>query len=552
MTDPIRDKSVEASPEEPLASAETIVEPSRSAKPRRVLPIHPVLCAAFPILARFSYNAALVPVGQVTRPLLLSILATLVLWGILLLVTRHLRKAAVAVSAIVLAFFSYGHIVNLLLPALSDFVIPTCVFGLGGLFFLLWQTRKPLLDTTAVLNLASIVLIAPSCWILGGAILHHSSTAPTTTKQRPQRTGLLASTADTTLPDVYYIILDAYGRADRLEQFYGYDNSPFIRALEQRGFYVAKRSGANYDQTPLCIGSALSMNYLPDAAHGLGTESLDQLVDDNAVAAWVRKSGFHYVYIGSGLESSHVTTADLTMNDPSDMSPFEAEVLSESLQDNTPQMRRQRYDWHREDVLNAFRKLNTVAALPYPKFVFAHVMAPHPPFVFGPNGEPIDSRDPLSFADASWLLQRITREQYKALYIGQLQFVNKQILESLDAILKQSARPPIIIVQGDHGSRMSLDWESQARSDLREPFSNLNAYYVPEHVRAHLYDSITPVNSFRIILTDVFGANFARLPDRNFYSTVSRPYDFSEVTDLISGPGSRTYRGPTASGKSSQ
>ena len=60
------------------------------------------------------------------------------------------------------------------------------------------------------------------------------------------------------LPDVYYIILDAYGRADSLKTFYGYDNTPFLQALEQRGFYIARHSRANYDQTPLCLASALN------------------------------------------------------------------------------------------------------------------------------------------------------------------------------------------------------------------------------------------------------------------------------------------------------
>src|SRR5204863_2404896 len=110
----------------------------------------------------------------------------------------------------------------------------------------------------------------------------------------------------------------------------------------------------------------------------------------------------------------------------------------------------------------------------------------------------------------------------------------RRVLEAVDAILRQSHQPPIIIIQGDHGSRMNLDWESQARTDLREPFSILNAYLVPDRVRRHLYDCITPVNSFRIVLSSLFGANFPTLPDRSFFATSNSPLRFSEVTNLIS------------------
>ena len=48
-----------------------------------------------------------------------------------------------------------------------------------------------------------------------------------------------------TLPDIYYIILDGYARADILEELYNYDNSEFLEFLEQRGFFVADQGRAN-------------------------------------------------------------------------------------------------------------------------------------------------------------------------------------------------------------------------------------------------------------------------------------------------------------------
>jgi hypothetical protein len=305
--------------------------------------------------------------------------------------------------------------------------------------------------------------------------------------------------------------------------------------------------------TPLCIASALNMNYLDDVAHQLGPEErslepLRQKIDDNAVVGYLRKFGYSYVDVCSGQELTRVSTADLILNDDSDQVTLDEQVFSLTPLSARKETRHQRYKQHRDHILGIFRSLNTVAQLPYSKFVFAHILAPHPPFVFGPNGEAIDPGGPLNYADGSWLLEQISRDEYKRGYIAQMQFINKQVLEAVDSILRQSSRPPIIIIQGDHGSRMNLDWESQARTDLREPFSILNAYYVPKKVRGDLYDTITPVNSFRILLTSVFGAKFPRLPDRSFYTTNSHPYDFSDVTELITRERSTASSSPTSGG----
>jgi hypothetical protein len=352
------------------------------------------------------------------------------------------------------------------------------------------------------------------------------------------------------LPDIYYIILDAYGRADSLREFYGYDNTPFVRELEKRGFYVTRQSHANYAQTGYCLPASLNMCYLdslisPRSPADDRFEMLRRRIDDNAVAGYLRGQGYHYVDIWTGAAITRVDTADLTLDNEAIPPPtsFAGEVFSLSALGAgpaTPQMRISNavdYDQHRGFIRTAFHNLPTVAPLPYPKFVFAHILAPHPPFVFGPRGEPVDPPYPYNDADGSQLMRmhKITRQDYKRGYIDQLQYINKRVLEAVDGIIRQSRRPPIIIVQGDHGSRLNVDWESQARTDLREPFSILNAYLVPPRVRRNLYDTITPVNSFRVLFNSLFGASYPLLPDRSYFATVDRPLDFVDVTHLIPG-----------------
>jgi hypothetical protein len=78
-----------------------------------------------------------------------------------------------------------------------------------------------------------------------------------------------------------------------------------------------------------------------------------------------------------------------------------------------------------------------------------------------------------------------------------------------------------------------LDQNEITKTDLTECFENLSCYYVPDEVRKKLYPTITPVNSFRIILSTLFGADLPNLPDRSWYSPFGRPFEFTDVSDRI-------------------
>lgn len=529
----------------------------------REFPIHPVLIATFPIFSLYSTNIDQVQLHEVWHPLGIALSATAVLLLFLSLATRRVHKAAFATSAIVLAFFSYGHVLNVFPVEFKAWTLPFSLCILAIALILIFKTRSGLVAPTVVLNLTAIVLIAPSCLTIGRSMLVRSTETEQSlslnkelisrvkqsgkaialkpligSKSAGSATKLALSEAKR--PDIYYIILDAYGRADSLKYFYGLDNEPFVRALEKRGFYVARKSRANYSQTGYCLPTSLNMEYLERLLVGRNPtgdlfEELRKRIDENEVASFLRKKGYKYVSIWTGTRVSEVKTADLELEDDSLTPPssFEQQVFGLSAFDATPQGRTTEYDEHRAFILNAFHNLDSVAKLRFQKFVFAHISAPHPPFVFDAKGGAVTPRYPFNEDDGSYLLRRISREEYKSGYSAQLRYVNQRALECVDAILRQSSQPPIIIIQGDHGSRMNLDWESQEKTDLREPYSILNAYYAPQNVRNRLYETITPVNSFRIILSELFGADFPPLPDRSYFSLPSNPLNFVEVTNAI-------------------
>ena len=103
--------------------------------------------------------------------------------------------------------------------------------------------------------------------------------------------------------DIYYVILDGFGRSDTLEEFYDMDLSPFVTFLESKGFYVADEAQSNYAQTYPSLASTLNMSYLDDVAAVMRTSRdrrpLDYLIQKNALMQAARKAGYRVVGISS-------------------------------------------------------------------------------------------------------------------------------------------------------------------------------------------------------------------------------------------------------------
>jgi hypothetical protein len=78
-------------------------------------------------------------------------------------------------------------------------------------------------------------------------------------------------------------------------------------------------------------------------------------------------------------------------------------------------------------------------------------------------------------------------------------------------ILAKSEKEPIIILQGDHSYPDGID-----RVKI------LNAYYLPDDGNENLYETITPVNTFRVIFNTYFGGQYEMLPDISRYADADK------------------------------
>ena len=121
----------------------------------------------------------------------------------------------------------------------------------------------------------------------------------------------------------------------------------------------------------------------------------------------------------------------------------------------------------------------------------------------------------------------------------------------VNEILKNSETSPIIVIQGDHGpastatdhlSRLpghdhdhgDSTWvENPTNNMIKERTRILNAYYLPSGGNRLLYDSITPVNTFRLIFNYYFNTNYELLDDSTYWSSYHQPFKFLNVTDRM-------------------
>jgi hypothetical protein len=286
------------------------------------------------------------------------------------------------------------------------------------------------------------------------------------------------------------------------------------------------------------------MTYLDRVAakegpEGISYAPLSAMVDNNAVAAALKEHGYRFVAVTTGFGLTTPQTANPLLGNETvrarhSLTPYEGLALNLTPLEIFPQKEKTLYDNHRNELIEGFHDLADIPRLPFRKFVFTHILAPHPPFVFGPNGEHLKQERPFTISDGSDFMHRGKRSDYRRQYIGQLRYVNTLVLRAVDAIYHQSSVRPIILIQGDHGPRMFVDWSSLQRTDIRETYGNLSTFELPDGQAAQVFgDDITPVNSFRLLLDHLFDAGLPRLPDRSYYATLDRPYQFTDITDRL-------------------
>jgi hypothetical protein len=488
---------------------------------------YPFLIGLYPIIYLHGRNVEWSPLSDVLRPGLVCLVGVAVLIGLARLVARDWSRARLAAAVAAAVFFSYGHFYNLV----QNYIGLRPVFGVViGRNMILWpawtlaaavlivailRTRRPVDGLERFACAMAVLLCLMS---IGQAAIGHTQTRShdnrwddyivRTSSQNP-----LPRSGKIDRPDIYYIVLDNYSRADVMKQAFGMDNSAFGRELEKLGFYVARESRANYLGTHVSLPSSMNFDYLQTLGREAGFQRLRPeetigMYQRCKAVELLRKAGYKFMFFPSGYGYEWIDRANadqVVRRNTINANEFERVLLDCSmlrvLNAGSRTMR--------QEALYSLEKLGEMPSEPGPKFVFAHVTITHPPFFFDADGGmPGDIFDQV----------HIDKARHLKLYLGSVQYLNKRIIEVAKRLLADSKNPPVIIIQSDHGSGGGPDYKQSPESQSRI----LNAYYLPGAGKATLYPNITPVNSLRVVFNQCLHAKLKMLEDVTYTHTYAK------------------------------
>lgn len=505
--------------------------------------LHPVLFAAYPVLFLFANNAAdQVSFDALWLPLGFATGGAVVLLGLMMLAFRDVHRGGLAATLLVVAFFAFGHVWNLVGAAIGNrqaLLVAWIVAVVAGLV-LVWRSRpQTARSATGPLNLLAAIPLVITMVSLGDFVVNRSAAGAVIASVG----GLLAGD-DRPQPDIYYLVFDRYAGSPTLERHFGFDNEPFLQELESRGFFVARNSVANYVKTNLSLTSTLNMEYLdakgladraraPDDQGVINRDFQGRLV----VPSSLKELGYEFVLIPSWWSpSAGNVDADVTLRyegvSEFSLALYETTLLSAvtaPLEEADPFS----MDELRNYTLHQLQQMVEAQAIGGPKFVFAHVLLPHPPNLFNRDGGPFEGDETSLSEDEK--------------YLRQVEFANSEILRMLDEIeARDGDNPAIVVIQADEGpfpdryreNGDTFRWDDATPEEMEIKFRILNAVRLPgvDASDVGFREGMTPVNTFRIVFNVLLDAGLPLLPDRVYaHRDLRHYYDFIEITDRIPG-----------------
>ncbi|MBI4296307.1 MAG: sulfatase-like hydrolase/transferase, partial [Chloroflexi bacterium] len=376
---------------------------------RKPLVIHPILIAVFPALFFYAHNIKETATNQVLIPLGASLTLALLFWALFSRLLKTSVKAGLATSIFVFVLLTYGHFYTLLekyvfVPG-HGYLLPGALLVSGYCVYFVQCARRDFRTITSALNLAAAALVSINLFTIVSYELRTPQTPP-----RTEATEHATSKDLNSMPDIYFIILDEYAHPDIMGEYYNYDNSRFLESLKNKGFFIAQDSRTHNSETIRAIASILNMEFTPETELEAITY---QRITSNKVVDYLRSIGYRFIYFGQWYEEGrYPVEADSYFNfyEASGYAPLTSEFSATFW--NTTALRPfynyiagERYEgYYRDGLLRTLDYLKRVPDTEGPKFVYAHIMAPHAPFVFGPNGERTAPSNFYNFSDKQYYL----------------------------------------------------------------------------------------------------------------------------------------------------
>ncbi|MGZ5190752.1 MAG: sulfatase-like hydrolase/transferase [Chitinophagaceae bacterium] len=482
-------------------------------------PWYVILLPAFFVLhgyvEYFSFLSLLDAAMLALRYIAFSLAVFLISW----LIFRNIRKSGVITAAWMGFYLFFGALYDFLKmysPVTFlwkySFLLPTFMLLFFALFIYLWKINRTFLKLTFFLNCLFLVYIMIETGKGIWKSFHPEKQRRNFYTSLPVKQITIPATRKK--PDIYFLLFDEYASSKSLRDRYGFKND-IDSFLTGQKFSVQSNSKSNYNYTPFSIASTLNMEYIPwlDAKDTVNRKmylECNPLILENTLLGVLGTNGYHVENLSIFDLAGHPSRIKQSFLPVKTKMIAEATLFPRLYRDFTWYFQTNR--WlskllENEDVfhhvnnneyflaeLESISRKKTAS----PRFIYAHLFMPHTPFVYDANGnkQRIDTVRPYS----------------PEAYLKYVQYTNTRMKKLVTTLKKHTNGEAVIIIMSDHGFRVPTDEKHPVWV-----FQNLNAVYFPGNDYSRLYDSITSVNQFRVVLNTLFDQQLSLLKDSTIY-----------------------------------
>jgi hypothetical protein len=305
--------------------------------------------------------------------------------------------------------------------------------------------------------------------------------------------------------------------------------------MRDMSFDVASHSHSNYNLTWLTLASMFNRAHVADLPTVQSASTtlaefrlLTQAINHGRVLDELEATGYEVVSIPSGFSSTTLYSADRVL-DSGQMADFEFELMQQgALHGILPDLQA---SWligqHRDRILTTFDQLGALAneRTDHPRFVFAHILSPHPPIAFGPNGEPVDGWPCFPDKCGIFFPGQSLGEVALSATRDQVEFIDRKVVETANLIMSRSERPPVIVFFSDHGYRLD-------QTDADENLRSFLVAFTPGHPGT-LPDDVTPINIIPRILNAYSGSRIPLGTEESYWVDQLRVVGHGRPLELI-------------------
>lgn len=511
----------------------------------------PLLFSVYPVIFLYTHNIEMLTIGQLTAPLLLTLLLASLTFIVARLILKENIKASLATVGFVILFWNY----SLFFSGITYFlnlnhwhILPLLLFIYGHFVYLICVLYKRFnLDNLhkVVFAVASVLIIFNLLILIPGEVNKYQITSQKEIKQEMSKKG-----ADSgNYPDIYLIILDEYASLDTIKEEWGYDNSIFAQFLKDKGFYVVEKGEHRYFNTTESISSLLNLKYITgsvekstlldfvyerdkvrnhekyDMLSEHSPSDLFEMIGNNFLINFLKQHDYEIVVlegISQHFKALNFRYADSVfsyqdINGSEKLSfvsdSFFMELIRKSLIlpfDFGKMIFSTNYRSYiaTKYVFNFLQK--NKKSYYSPKFIYAHIECPHNPYVFNREGHFV-TNVPYNNADFKRDPYVHPNKSVNPAYLEQYIYVNNELEKTIN-IFFENGNPTdkIIVIQNDHGPRP----HELYLKDRTQPFKAFNAVYFPDGDYTDLYENIAPINTLRVVLNKHLGETFEMLEDK--------------------------------------